>query len=168
MADLPLEDGQPTRRLTLTEIWFSLPLQPLVSSISPAGCETLCSPPSPGWYFLWWALAQVLWTLLQPLWVRICSCASVPRKHCFSLIICHLWFLQFPLLQWSLRYGRKGHDIDATFRIEHPTIHYSLCFDLLCISVLLLCVIYCKSKLLWWEEKMYPFMGKNLSHQKSV
>lgn len=49
VCDLPLEHGQPTRKLILTEIWFSLPLHPLVSSISPAGCETvLLSPPHAG------------------------------------------------------------------------------------------------------------------------
>lgn len=58
-----------------------------------------------------------------------CNGLSCPQTLFCSRCLLHLALTRFlpPFLQWSLRLGSRGYDIDAPFRNEHSTVSYSTC-----------------------------------------
>lgn len=77
-----------------------------------------------------------LWTSCLNYCERICiTVLQCPEKHCFLVVIIHLWFLQslYPILQWLLSLGSRGCYINSVLRDKH-FVQY---LDMLWVSLLI-------------------------------
>lgn len=126
----PSLEGSPPTSDYHKENYFSLFQQWSVVCSSLVRGGSSCQPPFHDVILSVLGLGRS-WTSCQLLWFYRFRCPAVSAKH-FSLVFIHYHRLLYslpPLLQRSLRFGRRGCDIGSPLNTGHHAVFHSLHLD---------------------------------------